>query len=189
MARENEQRSKGELTSTQLQGYASIGQVLLMDIYQGIFSRNVAQLWVTEKDLEQEESIRELILENIRKNRITIINYNDCIDFEELRKDNDTLAADIMLGSEADRLIILGHNYDGFIGADGKLVERVSSVDESLYAYCNGKSKQGNGGFKTKLDAARQILEAGKEMIVSNINYSLEDIINGRTRRTQFKRC
>jgi glutamate 5-kinase len=187
MARENKQRSKEQLTAQELQGYAGTGQIYLMDLYKSLFTRNVAQLLVTEKELGQTESIRNLLLENAAKNRVTLVNYNDCVDFEELRKDNDTLAADIMLACEGDRLIILGNDYDGFRDCNGTLIERVQVIDDSLYSHCNGKSKQGNGGFKTKLDAAKKILENNKQMIVSNVNYSLDDIIHGRVRRTLFK--
>jgi len=188
MARENEQRSKSELSSVELQGYASTGQIYLMDLYKSLFRKNVSQLLVTERELAQAESISKLIAENAMKNRVTLVNYNDCIDFEEIRKDNDTLAADIMLACGGDRLVILGSDYDGFKDSRGQLIERVYSIDDSLYANCNGKSKQGNGGFQTKLDAAKKVLAADKELIISNLNFRLEDIINGNARRTLFKR-
>ena len=188
MARENEQRSKSELSSVELQGYASTGQIYLMDLYKSLFRKNVSQLLVTERELTQAESISKLIAENAMKNRVTLVNYNDCIDFEEIRKDNDTLAADIMLACGGDRLVILGSDYDGFKDSHGKLIERVYSIDDSLYSHCNGKSKQGNGGFQTKLDAAKKVLAADKELIISNLNFRLEDIINGNARRTLFKR-
>jgi glutamate 5-kinase len=188
MQSEHEKRDKNELSAQELQGYASLGQVFLMDLYKNLFTRNISQLLVTEQELSQGDSIRELLFENLRKGRLTLINYNDCIDFEELRKDNDTLAAEVMLYSRGDRLIILGEDYDGFKDSSGNLIERVRFIDDSIYAHCNGKSKLGNGGFRTKLDAAKRILEQDKEMIISNINSSLQDIIDGRARRTLFRR-
>ncbi len=188
MARDGEMRTKEELTSCQLQGYASIGQIHLMNLYKRIFTRDIAQILVTENELVQSDSIKKLILENALKGRISLINYNDSIDFEELRKDNDTLAAEVMLACRGDRLIILGSDYDGFRDGNGDLIERLSEVNDSLYTYCNGKSSKGNGGFKTKLDAGKKIIECRREMIISNINYNLADIINGDARRTLFKR-
>lgn len=188
MHTENEKRNKDQLSATKLQGYASLGQLLLMDFYRSLFSKRICQVLVTEKELKQTEGIKNLILENILAKRLTLINYNDSVDFEEIRKDNDTLAAEVMLHCGGDRLIILGHNYDGLRNSSGELVERVSDIDERLYSYCNGKSKQGNGGFKTKLDAARDILAQNKELIISNISSNLEDIINGKAKRTLFRK-
>lgn len=187
MIKEKETRKKEELTSSELQGYATLGQLYLMDFYRSLFNRNVTQLLVTENDLRNPNEIKGLLLENSKRKRITLINYNDGVDFEELRKDNDTLAANIMLCCNGDRLIILGNDYDGFRDPDGNLIKRVRSIDNKLYSYCDGKSLQGNGGFKTKLDAAKKIIKNKREMIVSNIGFNLEDIISGRARRTLFK--
>jgi glutamate 5-kinase len=187
MREENDFRKKEELNSNELRGYASLGQIVLMDLYSSVFRKKVCQLLVTERDMALKKDINELLIENAKKGRITLINYNDCIDFEEIKKDNDTLAAEILLNCNGDRLMILGENYAGFNDSNGNLIERVSEVSEEHYRFCNGKSKLGNGGFKTKLDAARLILNAGKEMIVSNINYELEDIIDGQAKRTLFR--
>ena len=185
---EKDSRNKSEMSAKELQGYASLGQIELMELYKSIFRKQVAQLLVTEKELKQEKYIRELIYHNLSKNRITLINYNDCVDFEEIRKDNDSLAAEVMLHCYGDILIILGNDYNGFRDSSGNLIERVYSIDSNLYDCCKGKSKQGTGGFATKLDAARMILEKNKTMIVSNINYHLEDILNGTAKRTLFKK-
>ena len=188
MKLENEKKSKEELSSVELQGYASIGQLKLMEIYGKVFTKQVAQLLVTERELKQTDSMKKLIIENLRKNRITLINYNDCVDFEELSRDNDTLAADIMIYSGGDRLIILGKDYDGFNDSEGKLIEHLEDISEVHYACCKGKSKTGNGGFKTKLDAAKKILDNNKELIIANINSNLLDIMTGKARRTLFKK-
>jgi len=188
MTQEKERRSKEELSLIELQGYAGIGQIYLMELYKRVFTKRVSQLLLTEKQLSEGNSIKNLLLENIAKNRITLINYNDCIDFEGLKKNNDTLAAEIMLICGGKRLIILGRDYSGFKDSQGELISRVSEINDSLYEHCNGKSKQGNGGFKTKLDAAKILLEKDLEMIVSNINYNLEEIIAGRVKMTLFKR-
>ncbi|MEI7718320.1 MAG: hypothetical protein WCI72_00505 [archaeon] len=185
---EEETRNKDQLSSTELQGYASLGQKILMDFYGKLFKKNICQILVTEKELKQTEEIRNLIIENLKKGRLTLINYNDSIDFEEIKKDNDTLAAEIMLSCKGDRLIILGHDYDGLKNGSGELVERVYEINNEVYSYCNGKSKHGNGGFKTKLDAAKTILSQDKELIISNVNSNLEEIINGTAKRTLFKR-
>ncbi len=188
MMSERDYRSKEELSSVELQGYATAGQFYLMVLYKAFFGRSIAQILVTEKDLLNTEKIKSLVRENAKRDRITLINYNDGVDFEEVKKDNDTLAAELMLACDADRLIILGHDYDGLRDNEGNLVERVTSIGEKEYSYCNGKSKYGNGGFRTKLDAAKMILDRDKEMIISNVGNCLEDVIRGLTERTLFKK-
>ncbi len=182
---EGEGRRNAELTPVELQGYACRGQPELMRLYAGLFTRGVPQLLVTTNDLQHSTYVRDLIHHNLSKGRMTVINYNDAVDFEQLRKDNDTLAATILSHCNADRLIVLGH-YDGFRDGD-HLIERVTAVDDSHYTLCRGESEHGNGGFTTKLDAARIVLEAGKEMIVGNIKYAIDDLVTGRAPRTLFK--
>ena len=183
--RENEQRKNSELSPVELQGYACRGQPELMKLYAGLFTRGVSQLLVTTTDLQHPNYVRDLVQHNLQKGRITAINYNDGVDFEQLRKDNDTLAATVLSYCHADRVIVLGH-YDGFRDGD-HLVERVTHVEDSFYALCRGQSGHGNGGFATKLDAARIVLDTGKEMIVGNIRYVLDDLVTGKVQRTLFK--
>ncbi len=180
-------KQNNELSCLELQGFASVGQRLLMNHYANLFGYNVAQLLLTENALKYENDIRELISENLSKGRITIINYNDGIDFEGIKKDNDTLAAQIAISCKADRLIILGR-YDGFFDERGNLIEVVNEINGATYSLCNGKSEDGNGGFKTKIDAAKLMMSAGIEMIVGNVNHSVIDVIEGKVKRTIFQR-
>lgn len=184
---ENEKRRNFELSDVELQGYASVGQKKLMMLYSEIFNKTVAQLLVTDEDLKHENHIRDLLYHNMNKGRITIVNYNDGIDFKQLRKDNDTLAAQLLNFTNAKKLILLGKGYDGFYGRDKKIIPMITSVLDDHYLFCDGKSKDGNGGFKTKLDAAKIVMEYGAEMIVSNFSYSLERIISGNCPRTVFR--
>lgn len=184
---ENQTKSNDELSSSELQGYASVGQRILMDICVNCFTQTTAQLLVTMEDMKYKNHIKKLILENIKRNRITIVNYNDSVDFLELRKDNDTLAAELLAYCNADRLIILG-TYDGFKDDNNNLIEKVTIIDKSDYKLCKGVSHGGNGGFKRKLDAGKIVLSQNKEMIIGNMIHSLKDIIEGNVKRTLFTR-
>jgi glutamate 5-kinase len=184
--RRHETRTNSELANVELESFASIGQPLLMDIYKKLFSSPVAQLILTNNDLVHENHIRDLIHHNLNDGILTLVNYNDCIDFKQLRKDNDTLAAQMLSYCDADKLIIFG-TYDGFFDKKGRLIEEINRVDDNLYSLCNGKSKLGTGGFSTKLDAAKIVLKKDKEMIIGNIKYSVEDLINGDAKRTIFR--
>ncbi|MBI3032186.1 hypothetical protein HYY69_01820 [Candidatus Woesearchaeota archaeon] len=184
---EGEARKNADLTAVELQGYACLGQPKLMQLYADLFTQQVSQLLLTSHDLlHHENHISGLVYHNIGRRRITVVNYNDGVDFEQLRKDNDTLAATILRCCGADRLVILGH-YDGMLGEDGKVIPYVNRVSDDLYTMCRGVSTHGNGGFATKLDAARQVLAEGKEMIIGNIKYTLRDIVTGTVPRTYFK--
>jgi len=181
---ENEKRSNDEINLVELQGYASIGQIALMRLYQKLFNRKVSQILLTSSDLRYANNLKALIEENVRKNRITIINYNDTTDFSQLRKDNDVLSAKILSYIGADSLIILG-KYNGFYDKD-KLIRRVRKIDKETYKLCNGKSKHGTGGFRTKLKAAEIVLKNNKKMIIGNINQNLSKLVNGGAERTIF---
>ncbi len=185
MQAEHETRKKSEISDTELLGYASLGQRILMDVYAKSFTKNVAQLLVTEQELTQNTHINDLIRENRLRGRITLVNYNDAVDFKQLKLDNDTLAAQIGVYCGAQRVVILG-DYEGFQN-NGTLIERLSEVTAEHYLLCKEASKRGRGGFETKLDAAKIMLEANKELIVGNINYHLDDLVEGRVKRTLFK--
>ncbi len=183
---DGETRKNADLTAVELQGYACLGQPKLMQLYSGLFTTQVSQLLLTSQDLSSHEKhVSDLVYHNLKKRRITVVNYNDGVDFEQLRKDNDTLAATMLHCCGADRIVILGH-YDGMLGADGQVISHVSAVSDDLYAMCRGVSTHGNGGFATKLDAAQQVLAEGKEMIIGNVKYRLNDILDGTAPRTYF---
>ena len=181
---EGERKSNNELSAVELQSYACIGQVVMINLLKSIFKKKISQILLTKHDLKEGEKIKYLIEDNIEKKRITIINYNDATDFNELRKDNDILAARILSYTEADILLILGH-YEGFY-KEGKLLKKIDIINQELYKHCRGKSYHGNGGFKTKLDAAKILLKAKKKMIIANIEKNIQGIIDGREISTIF---
>lgn len=184
---EGDYRKNSEIPTARLRGYATTGQAKLMALYDDLFSSQVGQILWTDKDLEEKDSVRDVIEDNIEREVVNIINWNDGTDPRQARKDNDVPAALGAVYCDADRLIMRGP-YEGFYGSDGKLIEHISKVTDEHYSYCNGISCVGNGGFATKLDAAKIILENEKEMIIGSIFYSLDDIISGAVPHTRFRR-
>ncbi len=178
MLEEGERRRKEELTQYEKQGYASVGQPILMNIYKQLFERPVAQILPTREDLRKRSYVKRLINSNLEKGRISVVNYDDCLDFEQINKDNDTLASSLGVYSGAERLIILGH-YDGLMDDKGNLVQYINSITGKHWSYCSGKGESGNGGFHTKLQAAQELMEEGINMYIGNINRSLEETIKG----------
>ncbi|MGM5483078.1 MAG: hypothetical protein ACQESF_06440 [Nanobdellota archaeon] len=184
MLQEKETRIKDELTAYEKQGYASVGQPILMELYREIFSKNVAQILPTREDLEKRDYVSRLVEHNLKNNRISVINYDDCLDFEQINKDNDTLASSLAVYTQADRLIILG-DYDGMRNPKGDLINTIEEITDEHLNYCHGKGECGNGGFNTKLFAAKEVTKSNIEMYIGNINHKLKEVIQGPT-HTRF---
>ena len=155
-----ETRPNRDMSPIELQRYSCIGQPLLVQFYahafEGIYT--VSQLLVTNREMANEERVRERIKDDASHWIMTLINENDGIDFEELRQDNDTLAATVAKYIDAKRLVSLGR-YDGMLDSNGRVIGKVSSVDKKLYRMCNGVSDNGTGGFEVKLDAAKIMMD------------------------------
>lgn len=179
---------EGDDDRVKLQQYASIGQPELMRFYDSLFEGDTAQMLVTYQDLRHRNDI-EMLMDACLNDGVTpVVNYNDGVNFDGVEADNDRLAAEVATYCAADRLIILGKDYDGMTDPDGNLVEHVSEITPEIEDYCYGPGDNGTGGFTTKIQAARIMMAEDREMIVSNIRYPLEDIVQGHVPRTLFKR-
>lgn len=184
-------RPNKELGNRELQIYASLGQPELIQTYRGAFAdKHVAQLLLHKYEISSRKGLIANrvngISDLVNGGYIPAINYADDSDDSEVRKDNDTLAARVLQGCKARMLVILGEGYDGFRYANG-VISHLSAVKKSHYALCKGTSKDGTGGFETKLDAAKIVLKAGKEMVIGNIVQPLEALIEGSVTRTLFR--
>lgn len=197
-----ETRENKELSNRELQKYAMLGQPELIQMYRNAFvNRHVGQILLHKHELSYRNGLSSLFSRNglfanrvngisglVNNGHLPAINYADDSDDSEVRKDNDQLAARVLQGCNARMLVILGNGYDGFCDANGRVIRHVNSVDKEHYALCKGTSKDGAGGFETKLDAAKIVLSTGKEMVIGNIAYSLEALIDGTATRTLFRR-
>lgn len=179
----SEKRQNSELTPTELQRYACRGQIDLMQAYQTAFSGiySVSQLLLTSKNFRKRrhrKNIRDLIQGDCSNNTITLVNYNDGIDFEQLRKDNEETAAALARYCGSGLLMILGQ-YEGFMDHGGKLIERIDKVKRIHYKMCNGSSEYGHRGFEAKLDIVNSLLRRGTKVIIAHIEMPIEGIIKG----------
>ena len=179
MMKEGETRPKSQLSALERQGYATVGQIELMKVYDQLFRKSVGQILVPDRVLEDITKLKDLIYHNIEQYRISLINYNDSVDFGQIFLDNDTHAARLVCACDADRLIILGTG-DGFYNPEKKLIRRVSSLEQCHYDYCHAGTGEGNGGFEKRLDAAKILFDCGKYLITGNIRYPLQEIIDGK---------
>jgi len=106
------------------------------------------------------------------------VNYNDGVDFDQLRKDNEETAATLARYCSSGLLMILG-KYEGFLDCNGNLIHRIEKVKRKHYKMCNGDSENGTGGFEAKLRIVNPLLRRGTKVIIANVEKPLERIIKG----------
>jgi glutamate 5-kinase len=164
-------------------------------------------------DPAKREHLRAMLLRCPAQNAVPIINYNDAVSDDENRKmeiqtmrrdgqkavecvDNDETAAQIacLLGCET-LLILTGTDGIYRVASDPstlveevsaksaeKLVEKVAELQKS----CVGASRKGAFGALAKLEYIKEPLRQGIKVIISNSIFKIDDILNGRARRTIF---
>ena len=174
----------GRIPSTpeEKQAMAAIGQSELMKIYDkffSVFGHTVAQILMTKDVLTN--PVRRAAAENtfnrlLEMNCIPIVNENDSISTDELTKfgGNDILSAYVAQVCHADLLLNLS-DIDGLYDSDprtnpnARLIERVETLDESVFAIAGGAgSSRGTGGMIAKLNAAKIVTESGIPMFILN---------------------
>ena len=169
-------------TPEEKQAMASIGQSELMKIYDRFFSdygHTVAQILMTKDVMEiphrraaAENTFRRLL----EMKCIPIVNENDSVSTDELTKfgGNDILSAHVATVCEADLILNLS-DVDGLYDSDpisnpeAKLIDRIDSLDEKIYAIAGGAgTSRGTGGMIAKLNAAKLVTERGIPMVILN---------------------
>lgn len=183
---------------------AAVGQARLMMIYEKFFSEYsqiTAQILLTRESITNEEckTQAKIAFEKLlNMGVIPIVNENDAISVDEelygVFGDNDTMAAQVAALVQADLLILMS-DIDGLYSDDpkknpnAKFIHTVHKVDERLENMAKGAgSDKGTGGMKTKIEAAKVIMNAGVDMVIANGNdiYTINDIMNGKETGTLF---
>lgn len=182
------------------QALAAVGQGMLMQIYEKMFSEYghvVAQILITKEDVFLDDrSINAINTFNalLSHGVIPIVNENDTIATDEIKiGDNDVLSAYVAKLIKADLLILLS-DIDGLYDKnpsfeDAKLIKKVCNIDENIDRIAEGAvSNLGTGGMKTKINAARIAMENDIVMAIVNGNRpdNIYDIISGREAGTIF---
>ena len=166
-------------TILQRQALAAVGQGLLMQVYEKLFSeygQTVAQILLTRSDISYRKrylNARNTILALLKYQVVPIINENDTVATEELKiGQNDALSALVAGLIEADLLIILS-DVDGLYTADpkkdptAKLIPLVKELTPEIISMAGGAgSAFGTGGMATKLEAAKMAIAAGSSMVL-----------------------
>jgi glutamate 5-kinase len=177
----------GQLSLTEKQACAAVGQNLLMDAWQGLFSHYellTAQVLLTAMDFADRRHYLNLqqTLETLLKlGVIPIINENDSVSTMELQDegytkgfgDNDKLSALVASKLEADLLVILT-NVDGIytdnpsINPEATRIDRIESFSDLQAIQTAGQSGMGRGGMGTKLEAAKLAAISGIHTWISS---------------------
>ncbi len=163
------------------QACAAVGQSRLMQAYEEAFGRadrRVAQVLLTHGDVQDRRrylNVKHALERLIEAHVVPIINENDTVSVDELKfGDNDTLAALVAGGVEADALVVLS-DVEGLYTADprkhpdAQLMPQVDAVTPELLALAGGSGSQvGTGGMATKIRAAARVTELGVRCVITS---------------------
>ena len=161
-----------------MQACAAVGQSVLMHTYEQLFfgKKTVAQLLLSSDDFTSDlryKNLQNTLHQLLKLGVVPIANENDSVSVRELVGafgDNDELSALLAAAVEADWLLLLT-DVDGFYEPDGKrrrLVRTIRRLTPAMEELCNGHSKLGRGGMRSKLRAAKTASEAGVSVAIVN---------------------
>jgi glutamate 5-kinase len=163
----------GALRLEEKQAAAAAGQALLMRAYEEAFARHaipVAQALLTPDDTERRRrwlNARATLETLLGLGAIPIVNENDTVATQELRYgDNDRLAARVAQMISADALILLS-DVDGLYSRDPRRdpnaehLPEVRAITPEIEAMAGGAGALGQGGMRTKIEAAKIAFAAG----------------------------
>ena len=195
-----------KLTSKKLkldesQASAAIGQIKLAQSYDLILKKyniNTAQVLLTSDDSQNRRrylNIRSTFKSLLKMGIIPIVNENDTVATEEIKfGDNDRLAAQVALITEANLLILLS-DIDGLYEKDPNLnpntkhLPVINEVTKKMLEMASqSTSINSKGGMITKLEAAKIAMNGGCEMIIANglENFPLSNFSYGKGKFTRF---
>ena len=163
------------------QALASVGQVLLMHLYDKFFTEYgqvAGQVLLTKENFanhNQYINARNTLMAMLKSGIIPVINENDAVTVAEVKiGDNDTLSATVAAIVDADVLIILS-DIDGVYDAnpqthpEAKLLSEIKEITSGVEAMAGGAgSAVGTGGMATKIEAAKIATAAGVTMFIAS---------------------
>jgi glutamate 5-kinase len=173
--------SKRPKSVHELQAAAAVGQMGLVQVYEGAFSKyglQTAQILLTHDDLADRKrylNARSTLTTLLELGVVPIINENDTVVTDEIKfGDNDTLGALVANLIEADALIILTDQI-GLYTADPRkdpnatLISEATAGDEALESMAGGAGTRiGTGGMITKVIAAKRAASSGAHTAIAS---------------------
>lgn len=198
--------------------YAAQGQAILMTQYrQFADSRySLRQILVEHQhfnDVAKRNHLKEVLLRCPAQNAIPIINYNDPVSDEEVRKleirslrasrgtavecvDNDETASQIACLVKPKYLLIMT-GVDGIYrdkNDKNTLIKEICGKDipeaieavEYYRTFCDGASRSGAHGARAKLKYIEEPLKNGTTVFIANSQYRIGDILQGNAPSTKI---
>lgn len=169
------------LTTEQKQAAAAVGQCVLIDMYDKLFSsygHKIAQILLTKGVIENKlgcQNAKNTFKVLISMGCIPIVNENDTVSSEQICiGSNDTLSAIVAVLTEADLLINMSdidglYSQDPRINPDANFIEYIDSINDTVKAYAGGAgTKRGTGGMIAKIEAAKTVTDSGIPMLIVN---------------------
>ena len=170
-------------TTTNKQACASVGQPMLMGIWQDGFEKygiKTAQILLVEDDFSNRKkylSLRSTLHKLLENGVIPIINQNDTVSPIECERasfsDNDKLSSLVASKLDAD-LLVLVSDIDGLYDknpktdSDAKLIKIVDKITPRIEKMATGASSGGRGGMITKLIGAKVATTSGVTVKIVN---------------------
>ncbi len=183
---------------------ASVGQGLLMNIYDQLFSRHditVAQALLTKADLSDRAgylNARNTLLALLELRVICIVNENDVVAVDEIQGakfgDNDNLSAMVANLVDADLLLILSdieglYTGDPHLHPEARLIPIVDKIDSEIEGLVTGTAGTlGTGGMTTKIQAAKLATSSGVTVIIADgrKHDNILNVVAGKKVGTRF---
>jgi glutamate 5-kinase len=173
------------------QGLAAIGQVALMDEYVTRFELEgieAAQILVSQHDLLNKACLNNLenTLDFLFSHKVVpVVNENDVVAIEELRKDgmfsdNDALAALLAKQIGADLLVMLT-SKSGLVARSGEIISELN--DFNSVCDMGRSSRDGRGGINSKLASIKTAVSSKCDVFVSGPG-SFKGFSSGKARGT-----
>ncbi|NLO84438.1 MAG: uridylate kinase [Clostridiales bacterium] len=199
--------------------YASQGQTILMNTYRQFIKPEygIRQVLVEHthfNDPQRREHIKRLLQRAAEQNVIPIINYNDTVSDEELRKmelasrkaegvelvvecvDNDETAEVVADLVDAKTLILLTSTKGIYLDLNdpstlvelvtGDTIEEVREQVTKLMKCCVGASRSGANGAGAKLSYALRAVESGSNVIIGHAKYHIHELLEGKVPCTRL---
>jgi len=157
-----------------LMALASLGQIMLMDLYAQKFKRYdklCAQILLTWDDFDNRKrflNARYTINKLLDMGIVPIINENDAVSCDEIRfGENDRLAA-LVADLISARMLVLLSDVEGLMDGD-KVLREVDQIDSKIFRLVK---KSGSaftaGGMVSKLEAAGIATSAGIKTVIAS---------------------
>jgi glutamate 5-kinase len=193
--------NKLDLTISEKQAMAAIGQNILIHMYKKMFSEhgiNIGQILLTKEDFESmnRSKLCQDTFNSLSKFKvIPIVNENDAVAIEQIKVgDNDTLSALVSNIVGADLLVILS-DIDGLYDENPKLnpnanllyhIDEMTPYIESLAG--DTTNVMGTGGMCTKIEAVKLAMTTKTKTVIAHgkRHNVLNDILAGKPVGTYF---